>query len=44
MQKDITLYPISAKYYQYLLWYDNKYVGLEALKKTVENKFQFSVN
>jgi hypothetical protein len=26
-------FPISFKYYQYLLWYDNKFVGLTALKR-----------
>jgi hypothetical protein len=37
-------FPISASYFKYLLWYDNKWVGLSALKKLKDNEFTYSLN
>lgn len=42
--KQALSFPINASYYKYLLWYDNMYVGLEALKNTTEHQYTFSKN
>jgi hypothetical protein len=41
---NVCKFPLYFRYVQYLLGYDNKLVGLVALKKTDKVKFSYSLN